>query len=319
MPEAVENRARVSMFTIEVDGQEHQVQAVTAPRRFVEVMEYTNSARVDYISLAGHLDVDTITIREAPVAGCLLEPAGSFLFDLEIGGKPIGHVRRISGLGVRWETINNRESTRLSTQKLWDKRRYNEVTTEIVVEWSEKWQLYEYVKKLGEFSGPGEAFSTVDGFTCDHVEDVVITLRANDGAEVAKWKLIRAWPVSYRPISDLDAATSEVGLVTVTWQVAPLRGTEGVIETILRPLSKEQLVSQAFYKWVAAAYSVPQRKNIILNLYNPGLVPGKDDPVGRLILYNAWVSRIEYADFDASRSEVLTREIEVTFDGFRPL
>lgn len=316
-----EQRARVSMFTVSVggDASEHQVLALSGLRRFTEVIEHTDSARSDYIALAGHLDVDTITIREAPIAGCLLEPVGNFLFEMRIGGKPVAHLRRISGLGVRWEVINNRESTSLATQKLWDKRRYNEITTEAVVEWSERWQLYEYVKKLGEFTGPGKAFAVVEGFTCDYVQDVVIAALANDGTEVARWTLYRAWPTSWRPISDLDASTSDVGLVTATWQVAPLRGSEGIREEILRPLGKEQLVSQAFYKWVASAYKVPERKDLIVNFYLPGMQPGKDAPVARVKLFNAWVSRIEYQDFDASRNEVLTREIEVAFDGLLPL
>jgi len=309
------------MFTVSVGGDpgEHQLQGLSGLRRFVEEREFSTSSRSDFIKLAGHLDTDTITLREAPIAGCLGEPVGNFLFEIRVGSTPVAHTRRISGLGVRWDQMNNRESTQLATQKLWDKRRYNDITHDVVIEWTEQWQLYDYVKKLGEFSGPGKAFATVDGFTCDHVQDLHIVAMANDGTEVAKWTLYRAWPSSYRPIPDLSADTAEVGLSTVTWVLAPLMGAPGIEENIMRPLGNDQMVSQAFYKWVAKSYEMPERKDLIINMYLPGLQPGKDAPVSKIKLFNCWVQEINYQDFDANANDTLTRELVIQYDGLLPL
>lgn len=318
-----EQRARVSTFTVSVGGDvgEHQLLGLTNPERSVETRDWSPSSRSDWIQLAGHLNTNTITLREAPIAGCLGEPVGNFLFEVRIGSAatPVAHCRRISGLGVRWDAMDNRESNSLATQKLWDKRRYNQVTHDVVIEWTEGWQLYDYVKKLGEFSGPGRAFSTVEGATCDHVQDIIIAALSNDGSESAKWILRQAWPVSYRAISDLASDNADVGLSSVTWTVANTMGTPGIEEQIIRPLGKNQMVSQAFYDWVAAAYEMPQRKDLIINMYLPGLQPGRDAPVGRLKLFNCWVQEINYQDFDASRDEHLTRELTVQFDGLLPL
>jgi phage tail-like protein len=316
-----EQRARTSLFTISIagDAAEHAVLGLSGLRRLTDVIEFTDSGRVDFISLAGHLNVENITVRDAPIAGCLGEVAGNFLFEVRIGGKTVAHTRRVSGLGVRWEVIENRESWNLGTQKLWDKRRYEEVTHDVVVDWQEKWQLYEYVKKLGEWRGPGKAFSVVEGFDCDYAQDVIIAALANDGSEIARWTLYRAWPSSWRPISDLAADSREVGISSVTWVVANLPGSPGIREEILRPRSPQGLVSEAFLTWVAKAYDVPERKDLIVNFYLPGLQPGKDAPVARIKLFNAWPSRVTYQDFDANANDPLTREIEITFDGLLPL
>ncbi|MDD3492404.1 MAG: phage tail protein [Candidatus Thermoplasmatota archaeon] len=314
-----EQRGRAGFFTVNVGGgPEHQLLGVSGLRRFVENDEYASSADIQFINLAGHLDVDNITIREAPIAGCLGEPVGQFLFDLLIAGEPVAHVRRISGLGVRWDTGPNRESDSLATQKLFHKRRYPAVTTELVVEWTKKWQLYDYVKLLGEFSGPGKAFSVVDGFTCDHVRDIMIVAKSSDGEESARWVLSRAWPMSYR-ISDMSSDSTDPLIVSVEWVVAPAGQAPGVTETIKKRLGTGQLVSGEFYDWVASAYDVPKRKDLMLNFYLPGLQPGVDSPVSRIKLFNCFPSEVTYGDFDASADGRLTREITVTFDGLLPM
>ena len=317
--EEQEQRGRAGFFTVTCGGEEHQLLAVTGLRRFVQNDEFTTSASLDFINLAGHLDVDNLTLREAPIAGCLGEPVGQFLFELRIGGTKIGHVRRITGLGVRWDVGTNRESDSLATQKLFYKRRYPAVTTELVVEWKEKWQLYNYVRKLGEFSGPGAAFSVVDEFVCDHVQDVTIVAKASDGEDVAKWTLFRAWPMSYR-IGDMSADSTDPLLVSVEWVVAPRGDMPGVSEKIIRPLGRGQLVSPKFYQWVAKAFDdVPKRETLILNYYLPGLQPGVDAPVARTRLFNCFTSEVTYQDFDAAADGRLTREITVAFDGMLPV
>jgi len=319
MPQ-VERRARNWLFTMSIAGEggEHKLISVSNLRGIIEPIDHNESSRIDTISLAAHFNVDNLTVREAPIMGCIGEPAGNYLFEVEVNGDTVARCRRLAGLGVRWEVTDNRESDQLGTQKLWGHRTYPEVTLESVIDWQDGWQLYKKIfTKLGEFTGPGPQFVRTLA-NCPYVFDVNITLVRNDGQRVAKWALHRAWPTNWQ-LSDLSADANEVALESVTFRVAPLPGGAGITEDMLTRFSGEHLVSSAWYDWVAKAYDVPEKKDLILNIYHPGAQPGKDAPAGRLKLFNCWVSEISYSDFDATANEVATRDLTITFEGVRAI
>ncbi|RLG06209.1 MAG: hypothetical protein DRN68_07350 [Thaumarchaeota archaeon] len=315
-----EQRSRGNIFTVSIvgDNAEHKLMSISGLQRVINEIEHTESDRIDYIRLPGHMNVENVTFRDIPLAA-FQDAAPNFLFELVVDGKTVGHVRRITGLGVRWDIITNNESNNINTQKLWGKRRYNTFTTEVVVEWSEKWQLWEFAKLLGIHEGPGNAFSTVGSFSGEFRKDVRIHLLDQQGNDLGAWFIHGGWARVWVPHSDLSADSTTVGTMSIEWAIANLPGQPGLEETLMQKLGKEHQVSQAWYEWVAKAYDVPERRHLIINIYQPGQVIGKDEPVGRLKLFNCWVAEINYQDFDATADDILTRDVVVACDGIVPL
>lgn len=313
-----EKRARNFLFTISVagEGNEHKLLGISNIRQVIEAFTHNESTRIDTISLAGHLNVDNITVREAPFMGCIGEAAPNFVFEVAVDGTTVARCRRISGLGVRWEVIENRESNKITTQKLWGHRSYPEITHDVVIDWQDGWVLYNYLKKVAEVVGPGDQFAEAQA-NCPYTVDVTITAKRQDGKNVAKWTLHRAWPTNWTPISDLAADANDVGLETITWVVAPVPGAQGITEDMTTYFSSEHLVSTQWYDFVSKAFDLPEKKDLIISIYHPGAQPGKDKPVGKLKLFNAWPSEITYGDLNASDNAVLTRDITITFEGIR--
>jgi len=320
LEQGTEQRSRGNLFTVSIvgDGAEHKLMSISNIQRVINEIDHTESDRIDHVILPGHMTMENITFRDIPLSACY-DVAPNFLFELVVDGKTVGHLRRISGLGVRWDVVDNQESNNLNTQKLWFKRHYNAITTEVVVEWSEKWQLWEFAKLLGYHGGPGQAFSTVDGFTCEFRKEIQIIAKDYTGEEIGKWRIHGGWARVWVPHSDLSADSTTVGTMSIEWRIANLPGSPGIEEELINKLGKEHTISQAWYDWVAKVYDVPERKDLVINIYQPGQIIGKDEPVGRLKLFNCWVAEVNYQDFDASADEILTRDVVVAYDGIVPL
>jgi len=315
-----EQRARNFLFTIEVAGSktEHKLLGVSGLQAVINPVEVRESNRIDIGRLAGHATVDNFTVREAPIKGCLDEPVGNFLFELEIQGGPVLHLRRVSGLGVTWQAIENKESNELAIQKLWGHKSYPDITVEAVVDWESKDQFKKYLDKVANFTGPGPQFAHAEA-TCPYIQDAVLRVLSNDKEVRATWKIRRAWVLNWTPLGDLDATADDVAIERMTLALDPLPNSQGIAEDIFSPFEPAQMGASEWYDFVAAAWDIPYKRDLILHTYDPGQNPGKDQPKASYKVFNAWVSEIRYGDFDANADEILTREVTITAEGIKPL
>ena len=313
-----EQRARRGIFTVSVvgSGGEHKLQAITGFEHNVELIDpVSESTRVDQYVLPAQFNIGNLTFREAPFAGCGDQPASNFYFEVLLNGQPIAHVRSVSGIGVHWAIVENRESTSLNVQKLWDKRSVPEVTLQQVIELSEGNPLYTEISKLGKYQGPGKGYSVVGGAQCSYRGDWTIILRQRDGGEVARWILYSVFPSRYVPFNDFDATAGDVGIRSLTLHSSPATGIIPIEEQVSSYPTKG-LVSQAWLEWIASAYRVPSRRDLVFNLYSPEVLPGVGSPLRRWKVFNAWPSEINYQDLDAASPGLATREIVMACDGY---
>lgn len=317
-----EQRARKGLFTVSVigEGGEHKLQGISGVERTIETIDgVSESTRLGKIDLPSHLNTGNITFNEAPFAGCGDTPAGNFYFEVELDGEIIGHVRSVSGLGVNWDIVENRESTNLNVQKLWDKFSIPEITFNQVVELSEGNPLYTAINKMGEIQGPGDGFSVVGGATCSFRGNWTIRLKNRGGEIIAQWNIVQAWPSRYEPMNDWTAEGGDVGLRSLTIRSAPVVGSPGIIETVSSwaTAAGSGLVSQPFYDWCSSIFKqAPTRKNLVINHYHPDALPGADEPLKTWKLFNCWPSSLSYGDLDAGSPALATREIVMACDGF---
>lgn len=318
-----EQRARNFLFTVEVAGSktEHKLLGISGLQAVINPVEVRESNRIEVARLAGHATVDNFTVREAPVKGCHDEPVGNFLFELEIQGGPVLHLRRVTGLGVTWQVIENKESNELAIQKLWGHKSYPDVAIEAVVDWESKDQFKKYLNRVAKFTGPGPQFAHAEA-RCPYIQDAVLRVLSNDRQVRAMWKIRRAWVLNWTPLGDLDATGDDVAIERMTLALDPLPNSQGIAETIFPMLGMfdmSNMGSLAWYQFVASAWDIPKKKDLIIHVYDPGLNPGKDQPKASYKVFNAWVSEIRYGDFDANADEILTREVTITAEGIKPL
>lgn len=313
-----EHRARRSIFTVSVVGAggEHKLQSITGLEHNTELIDpVSESTRLDQYVLPAQFNIGNITFKEAPFAGCGDQPASNFLFEVNLNGQPIAHVRSITGIGAHWAIMENRESTSLNVQKLWDKRSIPEITLNQVIELSEGNPLYKEISKLGKYQGPGKGYSVVGGAQCSYRGDWTIILRNREGDEVVRWRLYSVFPSRYQPINDMDATAGDVGLRSLTLRSSPAAGIIP-LEEIVSSYPTKGLVSQAWLQWIASGFSLPSRKDLTINLYAPESLPGQGEPLKRWKVFNAWPSEINYQDLDAASPALATREIVMACDGY---
>lgn len=318
-----EQRARKGLFTVSVvgaSGGEHKLQGISGLERTVETIDgVSESTRLGKIDLPAQLNTGPITFSEAPFAGCGDMPAANFYFEVEVDGEPIAHVRSVSGLGVNWDIVENRESTSLNVQKLWDKFTIPEITINQVIELSSGNPLYKAMKKMGEIQGPGEGFSVVGGATCDYRGNWVVRLKNRGGDIVAQWTVVSAWPSRYVPMDDWSADGGDVGMRSITLRSAPVVGSPGIIEEVSSwaTAAGSGLVSDTFLEWASSIFnSAPTRKNLVINHYHPDAIPGSAEPLKTIKLFNCWPSSLNYGDLDAGSPALATREVVMACDGF---
>jgi len=317
-----ERRARKGLFTLSVVGKpgEHKLQSVSGFRQAIDLIEgASESTRIDKFDLPSQLNMEALTLREAPFAGCGDQPEGNFFFSLYLNGTEVAHVRSVSGLGVNWAVSENRESTVLNVQKLFTKRTTPEITIKQVIELSEGDALFDEIAKMGTYQGPGRAFSVVGGATCAYRGDWKISLKKRDGSEVASWTIYQAFPNSYTPFDDLDATSDDVALRTLTLRSSPAFGTINIEERVSSWPGGGQIVSPDFLLWVSSAFNLPTRQTLVLNLYHPDALPGAGEPVKRWKLFNCWPSTVTYQDLDAGSPALCTREVGIAYDGYIPV
>lgn len=323
MPAIIEEqRLRNFLFTIEVagGGTEHKLLGITGLQAVINPVEVRESNRIEVARLAGHATVDNFTVREAPIKGCLEEPVGNFLFELDIQGLPVVHLRRVSGLGVSWQVIENKESNELAIQKLWGHRSYPDITVEAVVDADFRDQFKKYLDKVAKFTGPGPQFAHAVG-SCPYVQDLTLRLLTHNKTPAAVWMIRRAWVLNWTPVGDLDVTGDDVALERITLALDPLPNSQAIAENIIpfNMFDANQQGSPAWYQFVSAAYSVPVKRDLTIHVYHPGQKPGKDAPKASYKVFNAWVSEIRYGDFDANADEILTREVTITAEGIKEL
>lgn len=317
-----EQRARKGLFTVSVigSGGEHKLQGASGFERNVETIDgVSESTRLGKIDLPAQLNTGDLTFREAPLAGCGDLPAGNFYFEIEVDSEPIAHARSISGLGVNWDVVENRESTSLNVQKLWDKYTIPEITINQVIELSEGNPLLTIMQKMGKIQGPGNAFSVVGGATCSYRGNWVIRLKNRSGGIIATWTLYAAWPSRYVPMDDYDADGGDVGLRSLTLRLAPAAGSIAIDERVSSWATSggSGLVSQAWLDWCSSIFRrAPTRKHLTVSHYHPDAIPGVGAPVKTYKIFNAWPSSITYSDLDAGSPALATRDIVVACDGW---
>lgn len=317
-----EQRARKGLFTVSVvgHGQEHKLQSISGLERVIETIDgVSESTRLGKIDLPAQLNTGNITFSEAPFAGCGDTPAANFYFEVEVNGTVVAHVRSVSGLGINWDILENRESDKLNVQKLWDKYTIPEITISQVIELSGDNPLYTEVQKLGKIQGPGEGFSTVGGATCSFRGNWVIRLKNRGGEVIAQWKIYQAWPSRYVPMNDWTAEGGEVGLRSLTLRSAPVVGEPAIEESVSAwaTAAGSGLVSQPWLTWVSDIFkNAPTRKNLVISHYHPDAIPGAAEPLKRFKLFNCWPSSVTYGDLDASSPALATREVVMACDGF---
>lgn len=321
MPDTTtEQRVRNFLFTVTVGGaaSEHKVITLSGLQEVIAPIEAAESHRKEKFRIAGHATVDNFTIREAPIMGCLDESVGNFLFDLDIQGVGVVHLRRVSGLGVQWATIENKESDQLAIQKLFGHQTYPDITVEAVMDAETKNQFKQYVDKVAKFTGPGPQFAHAEG-TCPYVQDMKLRALAHDKSVRATWDIRRAWVLNWAPFGDLDAGADDLSIEKMTLALDPLPNSMGIIENIITPFDQEHMGSSDWYSFVASAWDIPEKKNLVINIYAPGKIPRRDEPVASYKVFNTWVSQVSYSDFDASSDDLLTREVTITAEGVIPL
>lgn len=319
---ADEKRARRGLFTVSVigGGGEHKLQGVSNFSVGLDAINpVSESTRIDEFSLPAQFNMENITLKESPFAGCDNQPAGNFYFKVLVNGTEIAHMRSVSGIGVDWAVMENRESTSLNVQKLFNKRTTGDIVLNQVMELSEDDPFYNQLKKMGEYVGPGKGYSVVGGADCKYRGDWTFILMNRSGGEVARWTMYGAYPSKYQPIDDLDATASEVGMRSLTLTSSPIYGTKNIEERVTSWPTGGQIVSSEFLQWVSGSFDLPSRKNLMLNLYHPDAIPGHGSPVKRWKLFNCWPSSVTYQDLDAGSPGLLTREIVIATDGFRPI
>ncbi len=319
--QAGEERARNFLHSIEVAGAggEHKIISLSGLQQVVTPVDVSESHNIIRKRISGHHGVDPITIREAPVMGCHEQPIGNFLIECDFGGVGVAHLRRIAGIGVTWEVIDNKEGTELGIGRLAGHKTYPDITVEAVVDWDTRDQLYAYMRKVGRFTGPGDYIPTVES-QCPYFEDVIVRAFTHDKRLAAKWYIHRAWVMNWTPFGDLDATADDVSLERITLALDPMPNQEAIEEDITIPFESEHMASDAWYEFVNSAYNlVPQRKDLIVHTYHPGQIPRDDQPKASYKLLDCWVSEITYQDFDANADDIMTREVTVQVSGVMPL
>jgi len=319
-----EQRARRGLFTVSIIGTdgEHKLQGITGLERTIETIDgKSESTRLGKFDLPAQLNTGAITFTEAPFAGCGDMPAGNFYFEVELDSTPVAHVRSVSGLGIDWAIMENRESTLLNVQKLWDKYTVPEITIQQVIELSEGDQLFDAIEKLGRIQGPGNAFSVVDGATCAYRGNWTIRLKNRGGDVIAQWTIYGAWPSRYVPINDYDADGGDVGLRSLTLRTAPVAAQPPIMESVSSwaTAAGSGLVSPTWLTWCSSIFTqAPTRKNLTINHYHPDALPGVSEPLKRFTLFNCWPSQLTYSDLDAGSPDLATREVVMACDAFIP-
>jgi len=319
---ADEKRARGGLFTVSVigGGGEHKLQSVTNFGLGVDaISSVSESTRLDQFSLPAQYNMENITLKESPFAGCDNQPATNFLFKVLVNGTEIGHMRSVSGIGATWDVMENRESTSLNVQKLFNKRTTPDITLNQVIELNDGNPFYTQMKKMGEYVGPGNGYSVVGGADCKYRGDWTFILMNRGMEEVARWTMYGAYPSHYQPISDLDASASEVGMRSLTLTSSPIYGVQNIEEKVTSWPNGGQIVSSEFLSWISGVFAVPTRKHLMLNLYHPDAIPGVGQPAKRWKLFNCWPSSVTYQDLDAGSPGLCTREIVLATDGFLPI
>lgn len=317
-----ERRARSGLFTVSIigGGGEHKLQGVSNFAYGPDLIDpVSESTRLDQFSLPAQLNVDNLTLKEAPFAGCEGQPASNFYFKVLVNGAEIAHMRSVSGLGVNWEVMENRESTILNVQKLFNKRTIPEITLNQVIELNEGDPFMEQMDKLGRFQGPGRGFSVVGGANCSYRGTWTFILMDRAGGEVVRWNAYGMFPSKFQPIGDLEATSNEVGMRTLTLRSSPAYGVQNIEEIVSSWPGSGQIVSPDFLQWASRAFKIPERKQLMLNLYHPDALPGTDVPQKRWKLFNCWPSSVTYQDLDAGSPALCTREIVLATDGVRPV
>lgn len=319
--QAGEERARNFLHSIEVSGAggEHKIISLSGLEETVEPIEVSESHNIIRKRIAGHAGVNPITIREAPIMGCHEQPVGNFLIECDFGGVAVAHLRRISGIGVNWQVIDNKEGSSLGIGRLAGHKTYPDIIVEAVVDWETRDQLFKYMAKTAEFTGPGYYLPAVTS-ECPYFENLVVRVKTNDDRLAAKWLIHRAWVMNWTPFGDLDATADEVALERVTLALDPVPNQEAIEEMIEMPFEQEQMGSDAWYEFVASAYGlVPDRRDLVIHSYAPGQIPQNDQPKASYKLWDCWVSEVNYQDFDANADDILTREVTVQVSGITPL
>ena len=314
-----ERRARRGLFTVSVvgGGSEHRLQGVSGLERTADPIDSVSSSTSIWVnSLPAHINHGDITFTEAPFGGCAGGPNPNFYFQLELNGKPIAHVRSISGLSMAWDVTENHESTNLGTQKLWGKGTPGEITLNQVIELSEADPLLAEMEKLGAVQGPGVGFSVVGGAVCAYASNWMIRLLKRDGTPVATWALYGWYPSRYQPINDLEAQGTDVGLRTLVLKSQAGVKATPIEETVGLWYNEEGLTDPAFLAWASSIFAVaPTRKQLVVSLYHTDQLPGVGAPDLRWKLFNCFPKEVRYSDLDAGSPALATREIVVACDG----
>ncbi len=315
-----ERRARRGLFTVSIvgGGSEHRLQSVSGLERTVESIDsVSGSTQFWKQSLPGHINTGDITMSEAPFGGCAGGPNPNFYFQVELDGTPIAHMRSVSGLSMSWESSENRESTNLGVQKLFDKGTPGDITLAQVIELSEANPLMAAIEKLGIVQGPGVGFSVVGGAECAYAGNWVIRLLKRDGEPVAQWTLHGWYPSRLEPINGLDAQGGDVGLRSMTLKPQASVKAMPIEEKISFWYNEQGLTDQAFLDWASGVFSAaPVRKHLVVSLYHPDTLPGVGKPDLRWKLFNCWPKSVTYSDLDAGSAALATREIVFACDGF---